>query len=169
MFDENAIAKELSDTFKNGLPKGADKEVVSKLIFNNIRAANKNFSSNNIEYNDEKKYFISRVIAYSTCEIYVKLCDNFKEKQLDRICKKSTNRICKILKQPLEEDSPENEIMTMVGFVLPMIITSESVIEKLRFNPVNIVKFILNIPKFVIKFINLLVQMRKMAQEYYKK
>ena len=169
MFDVNSIAKELSDTFRNGIPGEANKEFVTKLISNNVKHANDKFTSTNPEYDEKKKYFICRVVAYTTCEIYSRLHNNFKDKQLDRICNKSTNKICKILKQPLEEDSPENEIMTMVGFVLPLVIQTEVIAEKLRFNPVNVVKFILNIPKNVIKFLALLTQMKKMALEYYKK
>ena len=169
MFDVNVAAKELSDAFKNGLPSGTNKEFLSKLISSNVKAANQKFCSDNIDYDENKKYFVCRVVAYTTCEIYNKLHYDFKEKQLDRICKKSTNKICKILKQPLEDDSQENEIMTMVGFVLPIIIKTEVVAEKLRFNPVNIVKFILSIPKHVIRFVYLLAQMKKMAQDYYKK
>ena len=169
MFDVNAVAKELSETFKRGLPDGINNVFVSKLISNNIKNANEKFYSTNPEYDENKKYFICRVVAYTTCEIYNKLHNNFKEKQLDRICNKSTNKICKILKQPLEDDSPQNEIMTMIDFVLPMIVNTEVIAEKLRFNPVNIVKFIFNIPKLTIRFLYVLSQMYQMAKEYYKK
>ena len=169
MFDVNLIAAELSNTFKNGLPSGSNKEFISKLIFNNVINANQKFNSSNPEYDENKKYFICRVVAYTTCEIYNKLHENFQEKQLDRICNKSTSKICNILKQPLDDDSPENEIMTMIGFVLPVVINTEIIAEKLRFNPVSIVKLILSIPKHIIRFVYLLSQMRKMAQDYYKK
>ena len=169
MFDVNKIAQELSDTYKIGLTDKNNNRYVSKLITNNIKKANQWFCASDTVYDENKKFFICKVVAYTTCEIYNKLHDNFKEKQLNRICNKSTHRVCQILKQPLEEDSPENEIMTMVGIVLPFIIKTEAAVEKLRFNPVKIAVFICDIPKQITKFLYFLSDLAQFAREYYKK
>ena len=169
MFELETITKNLSDTYRKGLSNNDTEDFLSKLISNNIKYANKYFISANREYNEKQKYFISRVIAYTTCEIYNKLQNNFKETQLERICKKSTNRVCSILKQPIDEDSQENEIMTMVSYVLPVIIKTESISEMMRFNPVKFVKHIIVIQNNLIKFFAFLSEIWKFSKEYFNK